>query len=106
MRSSDWSADVCSSDLKVARLHNILDDGFGELVHASCSIGFEKVDDLSARTGLDDEIDGFDRRERGGDARTAPTDEPGCDLARGKIGRASCRERVCADGESGVVAAS
>src|SRR3546814_10896359 len=88
MRISDWSSDVCSSDLSV-----IVHDRFKlAAVHAAliidiAQIGLDSVvdnADWSARPGIRADISHLDGR--GGNAL--------CVLGM-KIGRASCRERVC-----------
>src|SRR3546814_3933613 len=69
MRISDWSSDVCSSDLDRSRLaipalrHVVLNPG-----------GLQRVE---IAIGPGQALDGGDRP------------------ARGQLGRASCRERVC-----------
>src|SRR3546814_6115660 len=91
MRISDWSSDVCSSDLRAAdheffqvaeeralAMHGIKAFGFGlgEMRHAR-SNDLESGA-LDARDNLADDILGNDIR-----------------LENREIGRASCRERVC-----------
>src|SRR3546814_4708623 len=66
MRISDWSSDVCSSDLLVAALPDAL-QGVGGILH------LVHEDDVRLLSG-----------DRPTDAR-----------ATVEIGRASCRERVC-----------
>src|SRR3546814_11113137 len=108
MRISDWSADVCSSDLKT--LYGVkgeVPEGdhrqrFGEarivreggdvtIVACGRMVGFsEKVSDKLAGEGIGVALL---------DLRTlSPLDEEAIldsDEATGQIGRASCRERVC-----------
>src|SRR3546814_9264847 len=75
MRISDWSSDVCSSDLVLQRPGR--DDHLGaRAVHLDADAVELGVDGDLAAPGLDQR-----RREVG---RT-----------RGEIGRAACRERVC-----------
>src|SRR3546814_5746166 len=72
MRISDWSSDVCSSDLFLKRQVVVLFPGVLELLVAQ---HVERPADPPARAArLDHVVD---------------------EAARGEIGRASCRERVC-----------
>src|SRR3546814_8441009 len=98
MRISDWSSDVCSSDLKISEALKEMDeqqiwaflDHFEEETLARAKMlsdlgygggGVDDVDDLIEETG----------RRRANVRGTG--ESPG--QALGKIGRASCRERVC-----------
>src|SRR3546814_1561931 len=80
MRISDWSSDVCSSDLRLGGTHvHAVDHArtghlHGGQVHRTV-VG--QVDRRGAAQGNAD-----------GDRRSRATGE-------GEIGRASCRERVC-----------
>src|SRR3546814_6578534 len=76
MRISDWSSDVCSSDL----IYQYKDD---QGRHAR-----------SGENGMNGALFRPDRlpvKDRGGGIVTIPL----ATAARGEIGRASCRERVC-----------
>src|SRR3546814_1547115 len=82
MRISDWSSDVCSSDLfESCRAHH-------SLLHFPCKSKLITVQCAGRRRGTygeaaDDPGRGSgDHRDRGGHGG-------------GEIGRASCRERVC-----------
>src|SRR3546814_7467406 len=80
MRISDWSSDVCSSDL--ARGARLVDRAFRQ---APCN-GFSQragsVEEVPLRDGaLDADREG-DHRERDDDPHR-------------EVGKASCRERVC-----------
>src|SRR3546814_17504723 len=101
MRISDWSSDVCSSDLHVDR------DGDPDLrLHR---IGRSAEERLDAQVLLDPSeeqldlpalaIQGADRR--GGQGELIGEQHDGLE-----IGRASCRERVCQYGKISVVAGS
>src|SRR3546814_7853350 len=79
MRISDWSSDVCSSDLKFIAQHA---DAFVELAGG---VGLVRVD-------LEDELLAFVEFDIGMEQRVDRA-EALCVLC--KIGRASCRERVC-----------
>src|SRR3546814_3206817 len=78
MRISDWSSDVCSSDLKAAGL------SADHHRHAAILQGLEEL---------------RDQRIAEHEARAPRMADAVCQVARdqpqAKIGRASCRERVC-----------
>src|SRR3546814_10706723 len=87
MRISDWSSDVCSSDLK-------LDGGYGN----DTLFGFAGDDYLQGSAG-DDRLDGGDGNDQisGNGGRDVILGGAGDDRLFGEadeIGRASCRERV------------
>src|SRR3546814_21075053 len=92
MRISDWSSDVCSSDLEPLARHIRTDIGLILVV------GGEDLD--LALAGLGVILGGHLRRQHRAGAL-----EIGID-ARLKIGRASCRERVCQYVSISVVAVS
>src|SRR3546814_5284610 len=85
MRISDWSSDVCSSDLWPDRRAGALDGGRpgGLLLAPLLPGGVLQVGDEGLFQGLDT------ARRNQGSRRIA-----GQHLA-GEIGRAPCRERVC-----------
>src|SRR3546814_10579002 len=97
MRISDWSSDVCSSDLNSRSTRDFLafeqrrDDLFDT---PALDLGRRRQDDAVAKhpggEALDvvgnDIIASIQRRRRACGAR---------EQSRRKIGRASCRERVC-----------
>src|SRR3546814_12856604 len=100
MRISDWSSDVCSSDLAMAQRAQVtLVPGATE---SECLRASRRMPDPQDR-------DAFARIVRvwqyAAYARRLP-DEAEFDAMLGKLGRASCRERVCQYGESWVVAGS
>src|SRR3546814_5301045 len=72
MRISDWSSDVCSSDLLKIRLHLVIPT----VENAIAGNAFRPGDVLRSRKGLTVENTNTDAEGR-------------------QIGRASCRERVC-----------
>src|SRR3546814_19260943 len=82
MRISDWSSDVCSSDL----LAGDAGEDFGNME----GLGQEALDFARARDGQLVLFAQFIHAENGND----------------EIGRASCRERVCQYVKSSVVAVS
>src|SRR3546814_2847406 len=89
MRISDWSSDVCSSDLRIVEPCDptgenlVLDDALA----AKAGTDFEKVERLEI------EIVGDLGIRRRGQPRALGG--RGIDGAIGEIGRASCRERGC-----------
>src|SRR3546814_13252416 len=86
MRMSDWSSDVCSSDLPSTREAPVSQpDGYDPQEHAEQAEAVRAV----AREALDRDADW---------AALAQAGLPG------QIGRASCRERVCPDVMISVVA--
>src|SRR3546814_15481753 len=85
MRISDWSSDVCSSDLRDAHLWESLQEAIHQLVGNAGLAGAAsagEADDGRQKPGL------------------------GTRLLRSQIGRASCRERVCQYVSISVVAVS
>src|SRR3546814_2722427 len=81
MRISDWSSDVCSSDLRIERARTDVGDEPGQ-----------KPRDL--RIGRPIVLGG--RRDRLRGPKLIDLDHVGHDPAlHRQIGRASCRERVC-----------
>src|SRR3546814_2097159 len=97
MRISDWSSDVCSSDLQTRAMHRL--ETLRDLL----------LTDDAALTGLLNEYPGADAqrlrtliREGRKEAQANTQLQPGQDPQRKhyralfqEIGRASCRERVC-----------
>src|SRR3546814_4141990 len=81
MRISDWSSDVCSSDLLLeARAVGVAGEDVGVIARQR---GDGERLAATARAEIDDGV-----------ARRGVQSGGGI-LARGEIGRASCRERVC-----------
>src|SRR3546814_1365855 len=80
MRISDWSSDVCSSDLDDDQLEPVRHRGHGQ--------GFvdERILLLTQRAAVDG-----DRHE----LHALAVEHQRAPLALAEIGRASCRERVC-----------
>src|SRR3546814_19243520 len=106
MRISDWSSDVCSSDLHdEGQLEEIEEEG----QHEDQDVDDDQEAGFACRyTGqqvFDPEI-AVDSAED--QAKTGRTDQEendeGRQLGRGAIGRASCRERVCKYVKHSVVA--
>src|SRR3546814_1121612 len=78
MRISDWSSDVCSSDLKAILLRR----PFPALILRQA---LDKAPSQpNSATGIDSRIIFFD---------VSPFENAACH--NGELGRASCRERVC-----------
>src|SRR3546814_4723985 len=95
MRISDWSSDVCSSDLPVvqdqregAHIQHLADEP-GENVRA-----FVQRPPETGERNVDGDQDG---RQEGDVARqqTESRVDVGDEGLREEIGRASCRDRVC-----------
>src|SRR3546814_5520079 len=81
MRISDWSSDVCSSDLHEQE-------------------GFAAIEEMAAAPARQRAVEPVARQPLGDDAAVDGNHIAGCadDVAtrrRDEIGRASCRERVC-----------
>src|SRR3546814_3180635 len=102
MRISDWSSDVCSSDLAVAL-------GVGDVAGAAAPRAVHHLADLARALGahgpdhlvdlialVDVEGEGVPTPAALGErlARRSLSGEV-VDRVEGEIGRASCRERVC-----------
>src|SRR3546814_3826648 len=97
MRMSDWSSDVCSSDLEEHRLSRDREGRHGTVVDRETAGDHDKPG-IGARA--------VEQERRGHCSAVAEPAEPGkaaarigCDpvpdLGGLKLGRASCRERVC-----------
>src|SRR3546814_4839136 len=84
MRCSDWSSDVCSSDLVILSGRRI-NDGMGAFIAARVVKMLGKSGKLS--DSLKVGILGLAFKENVRDLRNSRVPD--------KIGRASCRERVC-----------
>src|SRR3546814_1239189 len=87
MRISDWSSDVCSSDLRVVGRGQFFqrpDQGFDDEAPAVAA-------EVATGVGPGVVVDRAGVR-RGGMVRIAHLSIP---FATAEIGRASCRERVC-----------
>src|SRR3546814_11239387 len=107
MRMSDWSSDVCSSDLfdmedlrsQLRQMRNM--GGIGAL--ASMIPGLAKAKAAMANNGPDDRL--LLRMEAMVGSMT-PKERAKPDILNAKqLGRASCRERECQDVQISVVAA-
>src|SRR3546814_15348221 len=107
MRISDWSSDVCSSDLIMSVLHKALHQrrrtpsiwqfGFHCALLAACLLISVPVASAQSRVGLEvafRDIRSLNLTEKRALAVTLQKRlQP---IVDNKIGRASCRERVCA----------
>src|SRR3546814_20656981 len=98
MRISDWSSDVCSSDLKAVRRKIVADrtSGASWVVTDGLKPGERVI------------TQGIGNLRQGAAIRTVPESSPqrvGTPKGdgAGEIGRASCRERVCPCGTISVV---
>src|SRR3546814_2171133 len=97
MRISDWSSDVCSSDLELLRGQNGVDRAIG-LLEKSADRGGTSVGNFA--TAVEQATRRIEAAASGGPEKLvgAPTAGPSSStnlLANKKIGRASGRERVC-----------
>src|SRR3546814_12358379 len=96
MRISDWSSDVCSSDLIVDLILELLAETPPELSKDIHGQGILLTGGGAATPALREKI------EAGTGLHVAIAEDSGLCVARGlfrlKIGRASCRERVCREG--------
>src|SRR3546814_18274022 len=83
MRISDWSSDVCSSDLDVSAVQGI--DGWGSCPNSLGNLILSEAEDAESRFPILNI------------SREMTTDGGGAGQWRGapEIGRASCRERGC-----------
>src|SRR3546814_9813755 len=91
MRISDWSSDVCSSDLALVHFLTALG-----------ALGHHRVQRLARRTLANDHVQPLTAQPCDGSVLVLPDDIRHADLLRTgahekghKNGRASCRERVC-----------
>src|SRR3546814_11659655 len=104
MRMSDWSSDVCSSDLTTSAAADVVDVGEGGIEHALVFVPQRQApgaveDVLAGGQKFVAEVIVLGHQARG---VAAERDHAGAG-ARGdvdgrlrlEIGRASCRERVC-----------
>src|SRR3546814_10985321 len=91
MRISDWSSDVCSSDLHAEGLRTTA-------YHSTIKGARDFAEEMQSRGYRVDVVDS----KAGRDHNSMVLDKYG----NGEIGRASCRERVCQYGYISVVAVS
>src|SRR3546814_14721143 len=103
MRISDWSSDVCSSDLQIlhreadtAEIGLITDDGVGERVAPEI---VARIGTVETARQIELRLDA--RRQRAARLAGGEVQPVGCDIRAvevGDIGRASGRERGWQDG--------
>src|SRR3546814_21174608 len=103
MRISDWSSDVCSSDLRLHELGDLTDDFIRASLRQSRVSLF--IAGLAVRAGIDFATSWLIISDPGADSAVVllraidmPRDIAASILMlmqRLQIGRASCRERVC-----------
>src|SRR3546814_4667948 len=79
MRISDWSSDVCSSDLPDSYIEEYGAEAFRATAAEAIPLSRFMLDELASRHALNE-----------AEGRAACAHE-----AKPQIGRASCRERVC-----------
>src|SRR3546814_21082551 len=99
MRISDWSSDVCSSDLTlavgpVAVVSLMTASAAGAVATQGTALYLEAAITLAALSGIMLAVLGFLRLGFLANLLSHPVIS-GFITASGKIGRASCRERVC-----------
>src|SRR3546814_18521278 len=99
MRISDWSSDVCSSDLRKV-LEREIDPFLAEPPSDLSTRILTLIGDMRAEwRSLDERInslnDDLTEHARADEAASRLTSIPGIGVLGAKIGRASCRERVC-----------
>src|SRR3546814_17945471 len=104
MRISDWSSDVCSSDLA-----EYAQSVAGQQIHRFCASGLEAVNNVAAQimagmsqAGIGGGVESMSRTFMGADSgawcadpRVALHNYYAPQGIGAEIGRASCRERVC-----------
>src|SRR3546814_16187090 len=102
MRISDWSSDVCSSDLMITvppppyvSAHGLLKDR-SVLITAAAGggIGFAAAQRCAEEGARALFISDIHPRRLDEAVATLKKEHPACEVP-GKIGRVSCRERVC-----------
>src|SRR3546814_4540440 len=111
MRISDWSSDVCSSDLRplgdvILALETVEREAAGQGKPAADHLCHLVVHGVLHLYGYDheteaeaEEMEDVERTVLAGLGTPDPyADEPSEPARDGKIGRAACRERVCQDG--------
>src|SRR3546814_12166328 len=103
MRISDWSSDVCSSDLTWDRLEKVFED---RVQRALTKLGVPGRDDLTDLSDRVEELTAELRRQGGSPARrtgarkatvrkSAVRKDTAAKKKAPELGRAACRERVC-----------
>src|SRR3546814_12386093 len=100
MRISDWSSDVCSSDLVAAVVPAELGQAEARQAVRADRVDREQFLDLGG-VGVGDRLAAardagvVDEDRYGGEVGLDGGDHRGARFLVGEIGRASCRERVC-----------
>src|SRR3546814_4782105 len=87
MRISDWSSDVCSSDLTCPRLQ------FARSETRACGVGSSRTS--AGMQSADAGVRPMALIGVSSVAASGPSGSTDWERADGQIGRASCRERVC-----------
>src|SRR3546814_14681252 len=96
MRISDWSSDVCSSDLLEALDATGAPHDFLKVIYQGGDKLYVPVENIEVLSRFGSESEGVELDRLGGaawQARKARVKERLKEMA--EIGRASCRERVC-----------
>src|SRR3546814_5813073 len=100
MRISDWSSDVCSSDLNIQKLTGTVIDVRGDS-EPNGDKAAPFTEDRAPRSKRDERAKverkpaPNPKRDEPKSKRDEPKVKPARDEGRKEIGRASCRERVC-----------
>src|SRR3546814_11154210 len=100
MRISDWSSDVCSSDLPTGSIQRLEEPGRPDLKQSNRGPGTGLRVAIAIlnlhKTRLNDPYMWFmGTNDQPGDYRQSGCE--GCHVVHAKIGRASWRERLCQD---------
>src|SRR3546814_1560585 len=100
MRISDWSSDVCSSDLRVETVMNdpeVVAAMNGEAVAAAeaAVAAIDEAEIASAVAEAEAAVEAIDMRDVHEAMAEAEASLAAIDMDKVQIGRASCRERVC-----------
>src|SRR3546814_6379177 len=97
MRISDWSSDVCSSDLAVADQSGKLGHLIMGLALEYCANADEGAKQAAAALGMEhNSVDGqFDSERQLNQFEQQIARGTQAVMLHAQIGRASCRERVC-----------
>src|SRR3546814_16269591 len=97
MRISDWSSDVCSSDLCIVTLHNNTENNFSAKSYLPGAIYDKDARKVHIEPGMD--ADDFIVVTKGRFYRFYKKRGLNVVLQSKKIGSASCSERVCQYGQ-------
>src|SRR3546814_2163027 len=95
MRISDWSSDVCSSDLRIL-VEQVVDAQAKVVLYAAIRVAEAEADEgIERQPAIDAEHVPVLAERRTGVVETADVVAAQAGVHALEIGRASCRERVC-----------